>query len=303
VRHIKKLNNKYLNDGGKLKITRNCDLCDQKKTYEFLKGYNFLTVGIEIKLENNGIADIALFDKPESVCYILEIMDTHRTKERSGEWFELKAKDVINCFIQNNNENIITIEDVSRRNYEKCAIDCENCISLLDIAEGLGYCENNNKTLAEKVSHSCWTKKFPSKTWSVYRNIECVNNKKLEILLEEKSKCLYCTKSSSDIKAYRPFCGKCYRIIKNNDCTIYEEPDKKLKEKYLWLMNILKCDEYKEFKCLICTNTNYANKSLFFCGNRQICIYCINNYGEKCHDMYQNRYKNIYELEIQESAK
>jgi hypothetical protein len=294
-KQAKKLLIKFLESGNIICFSRTCNICFHKKNIGRInvENDNYNNIIEEYKYleeEKTCIADIALL-KDNIIKLIIEIKNTHSTKNRNYPWVEFDAKQTVNS-INTCLDNYIRLTDLSNRN-KKCVAGNINCMTLKEIAIKLGYYIDYSEDLDLLLSVSC-CKEPQKRITGKWQSIEKPNGREeyklfnsLFNILKERKKCLKCKWKHEDINYYRPFCLKCYKDIKNAKennilVEVYMEPNLQIRELFKWLLMLKECTYDESFNdCLICKSTN---RKIWYYGYRLICIECMNEYKYNCYN-------------------
>ena len=163
--------------GGSLEFIWSCPTCHQLHTKIII-----LQPGEQAVVEcqvPNGWADVAVVAATGEVRFIIEVMDTHQTEVRDGEWVEVCAQD---CLKQMNQE---THSMSLRCKRPRVASSEDKCWMALQ--DRMGYKENGEWTLKQ-------TKLVSSAIWNWFIKVR---------------RCLMCFQPH-EVKRARPFCKACY---------------------------------------------------------------------------------------------
>lgn len=163
--------------GGSLEFMWSCPTCHQLHSKILV-----LQTGEQAVVEcqvANGWADVAVVASTGEVRFIIEIMDTHQTEVRDGEWVEVSAHD---CLKQMSQE---TRSMTLRCMRPRVASSDDKC--WVGLQERMGYKENGEWTLKQ-------TKLVSSAIWNWFIKVR---------------RCLMCFQPH-EVKRARPFCKRCY---------------------------------------------------------------------------------------------
>lgn len=270
---------KFLNEGGEYILSTECSICSLEYESKIsLEMFGAIKAIGEHRVENM-IYDIALLDGEHNVKYIIEIKDSHSTKERPEPWCEINASTIYYQPLENG-------KVLKNDRTMKCD---RQCMSMSEIAKQLGYL-NFDIPISEILISSCcnWARPVKSEIiWQTEYDYEYNINKNNNHIWADflrREKCLYCSGRHATEK-FRPFCLNCWKDINNGKCDTDTEICLErsvlnhYKKEYKWLYNVPEISKEDKSKqktppCLIC---GMKRKTQWFYGPRQICINCINN--------------------------
>lgn len=285
----------HLKTGGVIEYRRECHRCFISRPFTIsLKEIGATDLREEYRFnagEVMGIADIALLHE-NNVVFVVEIKSSHSTEKRPFSWIELNATSIINAFENFTElESIYVGKDTHKLDIDQCAIGNAICYTMEDIAIKLEYLIRDSKPciLSTFLSASCSKDPFVTifNEWfnEFSENLNRYETGPIWKIFLDRKRCLYCTKEC-ETKYARPYCKDCYINIKNEKYNYsykhyFEGSEKefvlKLRKEYRWLEDIPKgqCEP-----CLCCGDS--ASLKIFYYGERQICVDCINKYGMNC---------------------
>lgn len=281
-------------------IARKCNTCKKNKNFKIESISNKSTIKIEYRLKCTGIADVAYLDDDQEIVCLFEIFHTHKTleKNRSGLWFEINATKLIK-----NHTDILCERNVMCKK-------CENKINTTNmpmeqLANEIGYGGYYfyNKCLYEIKMAMCKTlQPYFFYVLEDFKNANHNNIYGIEFL--KRQQCLVCEIYCNTTKI-KPYCFDCYKQIKNDKNSIYEnskklfdwekqlkyknisfEKIKTLRHKYSFLSYVeeWECTNIQE-QCEHCNenlldSNGYPKHDIiwWFGENKKICPHCIKNY-------------------------
>lgn len=313
----KKLLCDYLTGGGKCQFNHACD-------------ENLKTIGSEcVKfVEENTYKDIrwdiGCLGEDNLLKFGIEIRVTHQvekiTTRNDVPWVELDATEIINhldsaappselIFRNLSISEPCCIEKLRRK--EQVNVSQPPRDPVLPTTEPLSYRrlrlkEVSNLELARKlrflidedreewqvlhmmamrgkiIVRSLWTERGYSKTYETDFGKEFLS----------RSKCLRCEKHHKVESCFKPYCTKCYYLIKNDDVhhesttEISQELKTEIRNKLSWMFPIANGGDFR-VPCSLCSGVLGRTSTWWFGERKRICKTC---FDKEC------RYRNLYKL-------
>lgn len=283
----KELIAEHLNSDGGLAVTETCCRCYQQVTVQIKKSHK---VVLEKQLPGGGgVADVALLGPDDSVNFVIEIYETHRTAFRGVEWVELKADDVLEAWDTTRLGGNMRVEG-ARQDY---ACGQQGCYDIQELAQKLGYLhvnppDYNNE--AEREVDAAMRGFYEQDGGRFWELGEASHDGSLWKDFLDRGVCMRCERGWDGSK-YRPFCRTCYREVAFGETD--EEPTRvsvsieeknRLRQKYKWLNQIPKAWSFGT-PCHVCkkdwTGPNQAEDVkayVWWFGKRCICSKCLEEF-------------------------
>lgn len=253
----------FLSRGGRVRVRGACHLCKLPFDDFEPSGKKYVA---EYPLPEGCRADVAVLDDKDTLSYVIEIMNTHRTDEsqrESLEWCEVSADEVLTCYSRGAQVTqwILT---------EQRTVPCETCnISIKDIALELGYVYRDqwdyfaNESVRELKLAMCGysimdVDKWQTTTWEG----DCEKRRAYVLwkVFLSYSKCMRCEKPH-ECSYRRPYCLNCYKRTKRDE----DSDDGSNKSRRAYISNAEKQALRRKFAWLRYAEGGWGNGSL--CSN------------------------------------